>query len=174
MDGDLIFYTFSRIKVERGDFSEFLGQFSFDKLPAGRRLRGMMDSMVFCIDGYDDDSREIHSIPEIRRFYSAFHEAWPYWLYFCNLDQDILKTMVATCLSNFTAIKVDGQEKVGVQCEPLELIPFVGRDFVPMNLICKRAGMFEDRIEQRTRAIFDYFGFPYNSGNSSAVQAITS
>jgi hypothetical protein len=27
-----------------------------------------MDRIVFCIEGYDDDPREIHSIPEIRRF----------------------------------------------------------------------------------------------------------
>ena len=50
--------------------------------------------------------------------------------------------MVAACLSTFTAIKVDGQPTVSVQCDPLELLHFMGRDFAPMNLICERAGMF--------------------------------
>ena len=98
MDSDLIFYQFSRSKVERGDFSHFLSLYAPDRLPAGRRLREMMDCIVFCIEGYDDDPREIHSIPEIRRFYSAFHDAWPYWLYFCNLDVGTLKAMVFCCL----------------------------------------------------------------------------
>ena len=88
MEGDLIFYQFSRSKVERGDFGYFLSLHGPDKLPTGRRLREMMDRFVFCIEGYDSDPREIHLIPEVRRFYSAFHEAWPYWLYFCNLDVD--------------------------------------------------------------------------------------
>ena len=52
---DLIVYTFSRSKVERGDFSHFLNLHAPDKLPTGRRLRAMMGSMVLCVDGYDDD-----------------------------------------------------------------------------------------------------------------------
>ncbi len=63
---DLIVYTFSRSKVERGDFSHFLGLHAPDKLPTGRRLRAMMGSMVLCVDGYDDDPRELHCIPEVR------------------------------------------------------------------------------------------------------------
>lgn len=35
MGSDLIFYEFSRSKVERGEFRHFLGQFAFDKLPTG-------------------------------------------------------------------------------------------------------------------------------------------
>jgi hypothetical protein len=72
MTGDLIVYQFSRFKVERGDFRNFLVDFSLDQLPTDRRLREMMNSMVFCVDGYDDDEREIYTIPEVRRFYSAF------------------------------------------------------------------------------------------------------
>jgi hypothetical protein len=171
MDGDLIFYTFSRSKLERGDFNHFLERFAFDKLPTGRRLRGMMNCILCTVDGYDHDPREMYSIPEVRRFYSAFHESWPYWLYFCNLEQDGLKTMVTACLSTFTAVKVDGQPTVGVQYDTLQLLDFVSRDLAPMNLICKRAGMFEDRIEQRTRAIFEYFGLPYDGETRAAKPA---
>ncbi len=80
MNDTLIFYEFSRSKVERGDFSHFLSLYSVDKLPTNRRLRDMMGCMVFCIQGWDDDPREIHAIPEIRRFYRAFHDAWPRWM----------------------------------------------------------------------------------------------
>jgi hypothetical protein len=50
---------------------------------------------------------------------------------------------------------------VKVECQPLEMLDFIRRDFVPMNAMCERAGMFEDRIEQRTQAIFEYFGLPH-------------
>jgi hypothetical protein len=93
MEHDLIFYEVSRSKVERGEFSQFLGLYGPDKLPAGRRLRDMMGAFVFAVEGWDDDPRENPTIPEIRRFYSAFHEAWPYWLYFCNLDMDTMRAM---------------------------------------------------------------------------------
>ena len=161
--GDAVFYQFSRSKVERGDFSHFLSLYSPDKLPSGRRLRQMMNSFVFCIEGWDDDEREIHSIPEIRRFYSAFHEAWPYWLFFCNLDTDTLRTMTMCCMNSLTAIKVDGSPQVQVEYEPMELLQFLARDLNHMNAMCDRGEMFESLIYDRSKAVFEYFGLPYDA-----------
>ena len=121
MGSQLVYYQFSRSKVESGDWSHFLGLYAPDKLPTGLRLREMMNSFVFCIEGWDDDPREIHMVPEIRRFYSTFHKVWPYWLYFCNLDQDGLKMMVFCCMKSFTAFKVDNQEQCAVRIEQAEV-----------------------------------------------------
>jgi hypothetical protein len=161
MSGQAIFYQFSRSKVERGDFSHFLSLYGPDKLPAGRRLREMMDGLVFSIEGWDDDPRQIHTIPEIRRFYAAFHEAWPYWLYFCNLEMDTLRAMTMCCLTEINTIQVDGQIQVAVTCDPLDLLQFLKHDFMPMNRLCEQAGMFEERIYDRTKALFEYFNLPF-------------
>ena len=162
-DSDLILYQFSRDKVERGDFRHFLGLYAPDKLPNGRRLRQMMNSFVFCIEGYDHDPREIPMILEVRHFYRAFHEAWPFWLFFCNLEVDTLRTMVTCCMNSFTALQVDGQPTVGVECDPVELLHFVGRDFAPMNVMCDRGEMFERLIYDRSKAVFEYFGLPFDA-----------
>ena len=167
MAQDLIFYEFSRAKIERGDFSHFLGLYAPERLPTGRRLRELMNCFVFCIEGWDNDDREIHSIPEVRRFYAAFHEAWPYWLYFCNLDVDTLRTMTACCLPSLTAIKVDGSASVGVTYAPVELLSFLSRDFGPMNTMCERAEMFENLIYERTKTVFQHFGLPYDAAPPS-------
>ena len=142
--------------------SGVLSLHSPDKLPSGRRLRAMMNSMVFCVEGWDNDPREIHSIPEVRRFYTTFHDAWPYWLHFCNLDVDTLRTMVCCCLPSFTAIKVDAQPNVQVQFDPLALLEFLKRGFGPMNAMCERAQMFEHLNYDRSKALFDYFGLPFD------------
>ena len=163
MGDQLIFYQFSRDKVERGDFSHFLSLYALDKLPTGRRLREMMNAMMFVIEGYDDDPREVHSIPEIRRFYAAFRDAWPYWLYFCNLDTEALRMMVLCCLPSLVAMKVDGRPNVAVEYDRLELIRFISQDFAPMNSICDRGGMFEQLIYERTKAVFGYFELPFDA-----------
>ena len=163
MEHDLILYQFSRSKVERGDFSPFMSLYGPDKLPTGRRLRDMMNRFVFCIEGWDSDPREIHSIPEVRRFYSAFHEAWPYWLYFCNLEVDTLRAMTMCCLPSVNTMQVDGRTQVAVNCDPLDLITFIKRDFLPMNLMCERAEMFERGIFDRTKAVFKFFGLPFDA-----------
>jgi len=161
MTSDLIFYQFSRSKVERDDFRHFLDLYAPDKLPGGRRLREMMNRFVFCIEGWDNDPREIHLIPEIRRFYSAFHKTWPYWLYFCNLDVDTMRAMVACCLSSVNTMQVDGKTQMAVTFDTMAVLDFLKRDFVPMNLKCERAEMFEERIYDRSKAVFEYFGLPF-------------
>ncbi len=163
MVGDLIFYQFSRSKVEHGDFSHFLSLYAPDKLPTGRPLREMMNGLVFGIEGWDNDLREIHTIPEIRRFYSAFHDAWPYWLYFCNLEVDTLRAMTMCCLPSTNTMQVDGRIQAVVTCDPLDLLDFLKRDFRPMNLMCERAGIFEERIYDRTKAVFEYFNLPFEA-----------
>lgn len=163
MTKDIILYQFSRSKVERGDFSHFLSLNAPDELPTGPRLRAMMGSMVLCVDGYDHDPREIHTIPEVRRFYSTFHEAWPYWLYFCNLDTDTLRTMTMCCMNSLNAIKVDGSPQVQVEYEPMELLQFLARDLNHMNAMCDRGGMFESLIYDRSKAVFEYFGLRFDA-----------
>jgi hypothetical protein len=163
MEYDLISYQFSRSNVECGDFKHFLSLYALEKLPANRRLQDLMNRFIFSIEGWDEDPREIHTIPEIRRFYSAFHEAWPYWLYFCNLENDTLKPMTMCCLPSVNTMQVDGQVEVAVTCNPLDLLNLLTQDFLPMNLMCERAGMVEDRIFDRTKALFEYFGLPFDA-----------
>lgn len=163
MDGDLIYYQFSRSKVERGDFSHFLSLYAPDKLPSGTRLREMMNVMMFGIEGYDHDPREIHSIPEIRRFYAAFHDAWPDWIYFCNLETEALQMMVMCCLPSIVAVKVDGRPNVAVNYDRLELLQFLSKDFMPMNEMCDRANMSERNIYDRSKGVFGYFDLPFDA-----------
>jgi hypothetical protein len=160
---DLIFYQFSRSKVEKCDFTHFLSLYSPDKLPDGPRLKERMNMMLFGIEGWDDDPREIHMVPEIRRFYSAFHDAWPYWLYFCNLDVDTLRAMTMCCLPSVNTMQVDGRTQVAVNCDPLDLITFIKRDFMPMNLMCERAEMSERGIYDRTKAVFEFFNLSFDA-----------
>ena len=163
MDGDVVFYKFSRAKVERGDFGHFLGLYAPAKLPAGRRLRKLMNSLIFLVEGFDDDPREIYAIPEIRQFYSAFHDAWPYWLYFCNVETDALRTMALCCLSSIAAVKIDQRPNVAVEYDRLQILDFISKDFGPMNSMCDRAEMHERGIFDRTKAVFACFDLPFHA-----------
>src|SRR5260370_32241457 len=113
-----------------------------------------MGTLMFMVGGYDDDPREIHTVPEIRQFYKRLHEAWPYWLCFCNLETELLRSMVMCCLASIAAIKMDGQPNVGVEYKPLELLNFVSTDFGPMNEMCDRAEMAERLIYDQSKAVF--------------------
>ena len=158
---DLILYQFSRDRVEAGDAKDFMSRFGKFRVPVGKQLQGMMNSLALMIEGYDDDPREIYAIPEVRAFYKQLWEVWPYWLYFCNLDTDLMM-MVMCCLDSLDALKVQGKPQVQVQINPLEVVQFISGGFVPMNEMCERAGMSEGQIFERTKAVFGYFNLPFD------------
>ncbi|MCL4177142.1 MAG: hypothetical protein KJ072_05290 [Verrucomicrobia bacterium] len=66
-------------------------------------------------------------------------------------------------MPSIEAMQVDGAPEVKVTCDPLDLSHFLNRDFLPMNLMCDRAQMFERYIADRTKAVFDYFGLPLDA-----------
>lgn len=76
--------------------------------------------------------------------------------------------MTMCCLPAINTMQVDGQIQVAVTCDPLDLLKFLKRDFMPMNLLCERAGMFEDRIYDRTKALFEYFNLPFDAESPAA------
>jgi hypothetical protein len=163
MAGDIVVYQFSRSRVELGDFSHFLSVYALEKLPTGRRLREMMNSMAMFVEGYDEDARELYAIPEVRAFYSSFWQAWPYGLYFCDLETDLLRSQVLCCVPSFSSVQFKSQTDVKVQFDPLVLIPFIRTGLAGMNVICDRGGMFENRVHARTKAVFDYFALPFEA-----------
>ena len=160
---DLIFYQFSRDRVEAGDMKDFLSRFGPFRLPVGKQLAGMMNGLATTIGGYDDDNREVYAIPEVRTFYRQLWEVWPYRLYFCNLEAENLMMMVMCCLDSLDALKVKGQPQVKVSINPLEVVSFISGGFVPMNEMCERAGMGERQIFDRTKAVFEYFDLPFDA-----------
>ena len=58
---------------------------------------------------------------------------------------------------------MDDSPQVQVQYEPTELLDFLARDLVQMNAMCERAQMFECLIFERTKAVFEYFGLPFDA-----------
>jgi uncharacterized protein YecA (UPF0149 family) len=60
-------------------------------------------------------------------------------------------------------MQVDGQPNVAITYAPLDLLNFIKRDFMPMNAMCERAEMLERGIYDRSKAVFEYFGLPFDA-----------
>jgi len=73
------------------------------------------------------------------------------------------RTMVLCCLPSIAAVKIDRQPNVAVEYDRLELLEFLRANFVPMNAMCERGGMFERLTFDRTNAIFEYFKVPFDA-----------
>jgi hypothetical protein len=62
-----------------------------------------------------------------------------------------------------STLQVDGKTNVAITFDPLDILNFLKTDFVAMNEICDRAEMFEERVYERSKRVFEYFGFPFDA-----------
>ena len=132
-DGDTVVVIFSREQVRQLKVTHFLKQLGPPALPSGPQLAAMMGRFQFLVDGWNDDPQELYVIPEVRRFYQHFHKVWPYWFYFCDLRSETLTMMTRCLMPNLSSFKRLGQPLAKVEYNPLDLLPFISRNFVPLN-----------------------------------------
>ncbi len=72
--------------------------------------------------------------------------------------------MLTLCMMpNLTSFKRLGEPMAKVAFDPLELLRFISRNFVPLNMMMERAGMSEMDIDNRSRDVFHHFHLPYDS-----------
>ena len=93
--------------------------------------RGTLEILV---NGYDDDSREIYEIPEVRRWYSESIKAGIPWFYFLGLQADgmgLTATLLSTC--DVTILyERDGQYFVEFD-EPEQISEWLVQNFRNLN-----------------------------------------
>jgi serine/threonine protein kinase len=53
--------------------------------------------VTLSFEGYDNDPRDLYDISEVRSYVSALDQAFPYWFYFADLNNDTVK-LLALCL----------------------------------------------------------------------------
>lgn len=85
----LILLPIARQDIETMNISSALGRLgmlSSDRASA-MSAEGCL-SLTF--SGYDDDTRPLHAIPEVRAWFQKLHDAWPYWSFFaCRVDETV-------------------------------------------------------------------------------------
>lgn len=53
------------------------------------------ESVLFQVDGYDDDPRELTEIPEARAYFRALAAEWPHWLWFLHRHAGAVALLMA-------------------------------------------------------------------------------
>jgi hypothetical protein len=80
-----------------------------------------------CIDGYNDDPRELCEISEVRYFIKELDSHFPYWFYFCSPYCNTLKFLLFT----LSEIKRDLSGQIYVTDR--DVINFMIKNFKAVN-----------------------------------------
>lgn len=88
MTDQLIVLSLLRQDIEAGNINRAYGVLAELTANADRAIQHR-GSLAFMFQGYDCDSREIYSIPEVRDFFNNLANAWPYWAWFMEPEPEM-------------------------------------------------------------------------------------
>jgi hypothetical protein len=154
---DLVFYEISREAVERQKHDHVIATFDISKMTP-TAITEMQGKILFCFGGYDKHEDEIYAIPAVRKWIRSWHKQWPYWLYFCTLQNDFLKILYLARLDSLSMTKNRNGKMCEVRLNPHELTQLVLNDFKAMNTLAVQAGIPIHAIAMIQDQVIAYFG----------------
>jgi hypothetical protein len=117
----------------------------------GETVRMFQGRVNIAFDGYDNDSRELYEVPEVRQYLAALDSKFPYWFYFLSTANDTLK-LIAFCFCRTRKIKT------GLAFpEPHDFQGFMIVHFDALNRLFSCFQLDESINQEISGSIADYF-----------------
>ena len=138
----------SRREVEAADLASVLSRLKvfLATREDAWRYRGQMTLVV---DGYNNDSRELVDIAEVRALLCGLEAEWPYWAYFFNQVDDSIKLLLS-CVAGSRFL---GRGAVEMDADLVAAA--LARAFGGMNMIFERFGFPEDELEKMSNGLVE-------------------
>ena len=154
---ELYLYELSCGEIERLDLRPFLTRFGAITSADRDELLRYCNALVLTIGGYDTEPEELYAIPEVRRYFRALTDRWPFWLFFLHFEAESSCVPVLSLLPSVASLARKGYGQVAAAFDPNEMGELLIELFPPMNLLCDRVQLGEDYIERRTIVILRKF-----------------
>ena len=106
-------------------------------------------AVTLVFHGYDDDPRELESIPEVRAWFANLFAAWPYWSFFASRIDQTVPLFLSLQLSGEAVAGEPGM--VGWCFDLDELKPLLLEMFGHQNELIERLEIGEDVNERVTQ-----------------------
>ncbi|MFY9619729.1 MAG: chlororespiratory reduction 6 domain-containing protein [Pyrinomonadaceae bacterium] len=137
---DPIVILIAREEVESQDISRILSMLK-TLLSNPETAKKHFEKIDIAFHGYDDDTRELFEIPEVRNSVFKLDEAFPYWFYFLSKNALGLQALVLCFLPPYLT------EEAKAEIFPERLQPLLlERWFPAMNQVCEFVKMPEEEI----------------------------
>ncbi len=115
------------------------------------RARALCENVDIAFDGYNQDSRELFEIPEVRDYVFKLDEQFPYWLYFLTKTGSGLQCVLLSFLPPY----LTGAARQSIFPQKIEEL-LTRRWFPALNEICTFVGCSEAKIEELSNRAAEY------------------
>lgn len=144
----VVIVTIPREDIERHNVAPALA--SLSKLTESRQaLESSNGTITLLVSGYDNDPRELHLIPEVRRYFQALDQQFPFWFHICVRIEHSLR-MIFTMLADLEPIALEQPAgAIGYSISNDDLNTFVGLHLEAMRGLHVKYG-FDPMESDRT------------------------
>jgi hypothetical protein len=152
----VVIVTISRADIESGNTKPALA--SLNQLVASATtLEDSNGTISLIISGYDYDPRELHMIGEVRDYFKALDEDFPYWFHVCTRIEHSLR-MLFLILVNMMPVTDTAQSGVAsAQFANDDLNDFINRHFDAVDNLYAKHGFPEQENQPITALVMNYF-----------------
>lgn len=110
------------------------------------------ERVALFITGYDNDSRELWQIPEVKRFTKELDKGFHYWFYFLDKNNGTLLWITLALYG------IGKSSKDKYKIDNAGFSDFLHRQFVYLNEVCMFSNGTEEEIEEITNRVCKYYG----------------
>lgn len=154
------YYQIHRDSVLACDPEKFIETFDVERIAAAGRLRELRGIVHVGINGWDDDERALHEIPEVRAYIQRLDREYPFLAYALTTKSDALKT-ISLCLVPTSMTRRDDTDgaRFAATFDTHTYHQILQRWFRDFDRACAMARGFS-RLEhgQMTAELAEYFG----------------
>jgi len=154
LNSAIITYQISRLEIEHCITQRIVEDLRAE--PNNPLVWSGMDSVLFSVEGYDDDPRELFMISEFRKYIATVHEHNPGWIYYANLQSHWLKIIGMCLFPNATA--VTKSTKSDMFFLGSDVADFIAGQLAPLFALCEISGVRREDADDRVRAVCSSFG----------------
>ena len=141
----------SREEVESQDVTNAVSTLK-SLLETPEKAKLYRENVDLAFFGYDDDTRELFEIPEVRDFAFKLDDQFPFWLFFLTKFGTGLQCLFFCMMPPFLTKEAQAR----IYPERLSEL-LMNRWFPAMNQICDYVGMSEKEVEPLTERGVSYF-----------------
>ena len=147
---DHIFIVVSRKEVESGDIEPALGTLK-NFLHSPDLMAEYLERVDIGFHGYDQDSRELFEIPDVRNYVYKLDSRFPFWLFFLSKYGLGLQCLLLCFLPPYLT------KEAKARLFPDRIDDLLSRRWFPaMNQLCTHVGLSEVQIESLTDRVVKY------------------
>ena len=112
---ELLIITLSKEEIENQDYTQ-IEHFIFSKIKFKDDIMEYLQRFEICVDGYNEDSRELYAIPEFQAYACELIKSFPEIIWFLNLRANFFSIIVASYLNYYEEISSNHLQDFMMKC----------------------------------------------------------